>query len=141
MRHSLPFTWFSEEVISKVRAGGWERSVSTEAPGGRFQAQRAAHSRALGWGTAWPVRIKKAGVAQVREGQAGAAAQRPPACSISAPEDVHPRGLRPWPVSPRSVPGPGPWLLGEPCSPEAACHFAVLPLSLVKGIYSRCRFQ
>lgn len=79
IRRSLPFTWFSEEVISEVRAGGWERSVSTEAPGGGFQAQRAAHSRALEWGTAWPVRIKKAGVAQVREGQAGAAPWRPPA--------------------------------------------------------------
>lgn len=131
MRHSLPFTWFSEEVISKVRAGGWERSVSTEAPGGRFQAQRAAQSRALGWGTAWPVRVKKAGVAQVREGQAGATAQRPPACSISAPEDVHPRGLRPWPVSPRSVPGPGLWLwrarpsrgrLPLPCPAAVTCQ-------------------
>lgn len=78
MRRSLPFTWFSEEVISEVRAG-WERSVSTEAPGGGFQAQRAAHSRALEWGTAWPLRIKKAGVAQAREGQAGAAPRRPPA--------------------------------------------------------------
>lgn len=41
--------------------------------GRRFQAQRAAHSRALESGRAWPLSIKKAGVAQVREGQAGVA--------------------------------------------------------------------
>lgn len=48
--------------------------------GGRgFQAQRAAHSSALESGRAWPLRIKRAGVAQVREGQAGVAPRRPPA--------------------------------------------------------------
>ena len=48
--------------------------MEVPALGGRgFQAQRAAHSRALESGRAWPLRIKKAGVAQVREGQAGMA--------------------------------------------------------------------
>lgn len=72
---------------------------------GQVPSMRAAHSRALGDSLA---RRSRRLVAQVREGQAGAALRglqlapslsgrrRPPAC------------LRPWPVSPRSVPGPGP---------------------------------
>ena len=55
----------------------------------------------------WPLKIrKKAGVAQVREGQAGAAPQRPSAWSLPALEGVHPRGLRDMLNDPRKCPRP-----------------------------------
>ena len=52
MRRSLPFTWFSEEVISKVRAGGWGRSVygGTSVGGARVPSTESSTFKSSGVG-------------------------------------------------------------------------------------------